>query len=197
MDVSADFITLYESFNLVQSVTTPTHLKGHTLDLILSFGFPVHNVTVSDFPPSDHKSVSFHILLPYPGSKPPSSSRSRIFNANSAARFKTAFLAAPPVAVQPQPSVNDLVNHFNSNSLRILDNIAPFKTKHKKPSTLKWLNDHTNEMKRQCRKAERKWKKDRLATSHNILKEAMTAYLSVCCQRGEKCLFFKHYKYKC
>ena len=105
--------------------------------------------------------------------------------------------SAPPVAVQPQPSVNDLVNHFNSNSLRILDNIAPFKTKHKKPSTLNWLNDHTHEMKRQCRKAERKWKKDRLATSHNILKEAMTAYLSVCCQRGEKCLFFKHYKYKC
>lgn len=33
-----DCLSLIDSFNLTQSVTGPTHEKGHTLDLVLSYG---------------------------------------------------------------------------------------------------------------------------------------------------------------
>ena len=38
-----EFLHLVDSFNLVQSVTGSTHQYGHTLDLILSLGFPFSN----------------------------------------------------------------------------------------------------------------------------------------------------------
>lgn len=60
---TADFINLFESFNLVQSVNNPTHNKGHTLDLVLSFGVSPNNMELLDFNVSDHKTVIFHTLL--------------------------------------------------------------------------------------------------------------------------------------
>lgn len=41
-----DFLDLIDSFNLVQFVNSPTHEHGHTLDLVLSYGFPVCNIEV-------------------------------------------------------------------------------------------------------------------------------------------------------
>ena len=173
---AADFIKLYESFNLLQSVTGPTHIKGHTLDLVLSFGFSLNNVVIREFPPSDHKAVIFQTLLPCPAPKPLSSSYSRVFNVNSASRFQQAFLAAPSISSQSQHSVDDLVGYFNSISTNILNKIAPFKTKYQKPNALHWLNDHTREIKQQCRRAERRWHKDKLDSSLNILRNCMATY---------------------
>lgn len=42
----------------MQSVLEPTHSLGHTLDLILSFGFP--NMEIADTPLSDHRPVIFN-----------------------------------------------------------------------------------------------------------------------------------------
>lgn len=39
-----DFLSLIDSFSLVQSVPGPTHEHGHTLDLVLSYGLPVTNL---------------------------------------------------------------------------------------------------------------------------------------------------------
>ena len=43
-----DFLNIIDSFNLVQSVLEPTHERGHTLDLVLSYGLPVLNLEVCD-----------------------------------------------------------------------------------------------------------------------------------------------------
>ncbi|KAK0138563.1 hypothetical protein N1851_011791 [Merluccius polli] len=42
----------------------------------------------------------------------------------------------------------------------ILDDIAPIKMKQVKHNALPWLNNHTRTLKRQWKRAERKWKKD-------------------------------------
>ncbi len=55
-----EFLDLVDSFSLMQSVLEPTHSHGHTLDLILSFGFPIHNVETADTLLSDHKPVIFN-----------------------------------------------------------------------------------------------------------------------------------------
>ena len=175
---AADFIKLYESFNLVQSVTGSTHIKGHTLDLVLSFGINLSYVAIREFPSSDHKAVMFQTLLPCPAPKPLSSTCSRVFNVNSASRFQQAFLAAPSISPQTHHSVDDLISNFNSTTTNILNKIAPFKTKIQKPNALHWLNDHTREIKQQCRRAERKWHKDKQDTSLLRLKQCMATYQS-------------------
>lgn len=43
-----------DSLNFVQSVSSPTHNLGHTLDLVLSRGFSVHICEVFDAGTSDH-----------------------------------------------------------------------------------------------------------------------------------------------
>ncbi len=42
------FFNVLESFDLLQCVFGPTHEHGHTLDLVLSFGFSVDNLKIVD-----------------------------------------------------------------------------------------------------------------------------------------------------
>jgi len=55
------FLNLVESFNLTQSVVCPTHICGHTLDLVLTYGLPISNINVCDATFSDHLPVLFEI----------------------------------------------------------------------------------------------------------------------------------------
>lgn len=64
--MSKDFINLIDSFNLMQSVTGPTHEKGHTLDLILSYGLDVAVSEICDTGMSDHLPIVFTIVVPCP-----------------------------------------------------------------------------------------------------------------------------------
>ncbi len=61
--MAKDFLSLIDSFNLVQSVSGPTQERGHTLDLVLSFGLPVFNLEVCDAAFSDHMPVLFEVAL--------------------------------------------------------------------------------------------------------------------------------------
>jgi len=54
-----DFINLTEVFDLVQMVTGPTHLKGHTLDLILSHGILLNEIEICERSFSDHSPITF------------------------------------------------------------------------------------------------------------------------------------------
>lgn len=57
--LAKDFLNLIGSFNLLQHVDGPTHIHGHTLDLVLSH----FNVLLDDLAFSDHKSVTFEIFV--------------------------------------------------------------------------------------------------------------------------------------
>ncbi len=48
------FLNLIDLFNLVQSVTGPTHKLGHTLDLVLSYGLTVCDFEIMETGFSDH-----------------------------------------------------------------------------------------------------------------------------------------------
>ena len=115
--------------------------------------------------------------LPPPVPKPHSSIISCSLNSHSAQNFRQAFLAASPSASkQSHLSIDELVSDFNDSCLNILDSIASFKEKKVKWYSLPWIIDHTRGIKRQCRKAERKWKKDRLVVSLDTLKGLMSTY---------------------
>lgn len=64
------FSHLLETFDLQQDVRAPTHLQGHTLDLVIarSAAVPlVSNFCIAEQPISDHKAITFNLTL----SKPP------------------------------------------------------------------------------------------------------------------------------
>ena len=62
------FLDLTDSLNLTQHVQVPTHIKGHTLDLVLTrtFEIPSLKLQVLDTPPSDHHLLCFDTDLAKP-----------------------------------------------------------------------------------------------------------------------------------
>ncbi|KAI2647331.1 Transposable element Tc1 transposase [Labeo rohita] len=62
--LSREFLNIIDAFNLTQWVKGPTHIHGHILDLIFSYGVDVTDVTVSDYMLSDHKPILFYMCLP-------------------------------------------------------------------------------------------------------------------------------------
>lgn len=67
LNVHAEFLNIIDSFNLLQWVNYPTHIHGHMLDQILSYGLSVIEVPVVDSAISDHfLSLLLHLVqAPY------------------------------------------------------------------------------------------------------------------------------------
>ncbi len=92
MPLVKDFLSLIDSFNLVQWVCGPTHEHEHTLDLVLSHGLSVSNVEICESVISDHMPVLVEVALSCADVKSgaPGQSR-RIFNSFTASEFSVAF----------------------------------------------------------------------------------------------------------
>uniref|UniRef100_A0A1A8P7L4 Uncharacterized protein n=1 Tax=Nothobranchius rachovii TaxID=451742 RepID=A0A1A8P7L4_9TELE len=65
---------------------------------------------------------------------------------------------------------------FDSTCRTALDTVAPLKTRLPKTKSEPWLNDMTRVVRRDCRRAERKWKKDKLQVSFQMLKDCWRQY---------------------
>ncbi len=63
---TSDFIKPLDSFNLTQYVKHPSHYKGQTFDLLLSYSFCVEHVNLVDFAVSDYKAMLFQVPFPNP-----------------------------------------------------------------------------------------------------------------------------------
>ena len=111
--------------------------------------------------------------------------RKRYLTAEVAANF-IDILTDTPSDVLPS-SCDFIVENFNSKLRSALDIVAPIKikklsTKSKPP----WKNDHTNNLKRNCRKAERKWRKNKIQINYNIFKYHLKAYNTAIKQERRK-----------
>lgn len=74
-----EFLCMVDAFNLTQLVSGPTHIKGHTLDLVLTSGFHVINLEVVESGISDYSFVLFESLQQHPIPPPPPPPESRHF----------------------------------------------------------------------------------------------------------------------
>ncbi len=70
----------------------------------------------------------------------------------------------------------ELNSKFLSTCLNILDTVAPLKARRPQPKSEPWLNDSTRAARQERRRAERKWKKDKLHVSYEILKVSWSKY---------------------
>lgn len=160
------FLNLTDSFNLVQSVSGPTQEYGHILDLVLSYGLSVLNLEICDAVFSDHMPVLFETTLACHTVKPCAIGRHcRMINPSTAVQFSVAF---------SQNSITPDV--FHSTCQTVLDIVAPLKSRQAKTKSEPWLNDMTHAARRECRRAERKWKKDKLQVSLQMLTDCWLHY---------------------
>ncbi|XP_053300289.1 uncharacterized protein LOC128459207 [Pleuronectes platessa] len=169
--LSVAFISILDSIGFSQCVHKPTHCGNHTLDLVLSYGVGIENLTVLPRNPvlSDHNLITFDFSITeyMPLIK---NSFSRCLPDSAVAKFKEII----PITFKPVLAV-DINNKFfktlssieidhlvdsSADSLRLtLDSIAPLKKKNVKHSKLApWYNSQTNELKQLSRKLERKWR---------------------------------------
>ena len=172
--MAAEFMDTLESLNLRQAIEEPTHCRGHILDLVIHSGVNPTNVVVKDTGVSDHKAVLFNITTkPLDKTQNPAK-QVRSFNSESAKKFSEILALPAPSATNLR--TDELVSRFNNACLMALDTVAPFRIKKQKPTLQPWINNQTNKLKRDYRKAERKWKKSGLEVFRQIWKESLKNY---------------------
>jgi len=176
--LAKDFLEMTDSFNLTQWVVGASHEKGHTLDIVLSFGLTVNIEEICNSGISDHFAILFSVTLPGAVDKPCAPARRvRTINSQTVSRFLCAFDDSLfHMCDIENVDVDQWLGVFNSKCSNLLDEVAPLGSKKSKPVLEPWLNDVTRAHRRACRRAERKWKKDRLQVSYEILRNSLLDY---------------------
>lgn len=183
---AVELLYMTETFNFKQHVSGPTHIKGHTLDLVFSLGLHFADVRVEEVHMSEHSCVFFELHLP-PEPKPlKKRTERRIITETTAERFCAMF--DPCLLNECADEVNSLMHCLNSHCAATLDQVAPFKTNYaSQERSCPWINECILNLRRMCRKTERLWKSSRLEVhrlhlreqiSHlnNMIKEARASY---------------------
>ena len=173
--VTMGFLELLHSFEFTQHVVGPTHKHGHTLDLVISRGVNITMNRAIERPElSDHHLLCFNMTVPdLEKNNSEFTLKKRFFSTSAANEFS---LHLGP-HLSDNLSVNDMVQHFNLKLESALDIVAPMKTKKKQNTRVTpWVNEHTRSLKKECRRAERVWRKNKLTIHLEILKKSTVAY---------------------
>ena len=155
-------------FSLTQHIQFPTHISGHTLDLLITregCGL-VEQPSCGDLI-SDHYCILCNILLP---------GRQKLSKIITYRPLKTvspeSMKSALESALMSCDQSGDLDSHlhsFDSCIISALDTVAPIRTKkiytHEHSS---WFNSSLVQKKREVRKAERKWRASK-SEEHKIV----------------------------
>ena len=170
-----DFTSCLDSFGLQQHVDFPTHSKGHILDLICCSGVTPLNCRASDLPISDHKLISFDVMLRL--------SRTNMPRSISFRNIKDIDLSALSNGIDDFPSrdnlstTDELVSYYNLELQRLLHTLAPLKTRsvsfaHSAP----WFTPALRQLKTKGRRLERLYSKTGLAVHKEMYHDHILQY---------------------
>ncbi len=150
----------------------PTHNRGHTLDLLISRGLNISSIVIKDVALSDHFCIFFDILISVTTESRSVSVRKRCINENTSVLFMKAISLTPSISAD---SVDLLLDSFDSKVKNVIDDIAPIKVSKKNGRQKSFWRKSTavQNMKRQCRKAERMWRKTKLEIHYSIYKDSL------------------------
>ena len=156
---SQNFRQILDSFGLKLRVSGPTHIAGHTLDLVITRrdSSIVEKVHVDDII-SDHMMLRFGLMLPLK-TRETTIVKRRSFK-NFDIELFNSDLEKSELCTNPKQDINNLVNQYNSTLISLLDKHAPVTEKviNKNLKTPWYTNDiHTERQKR--RRLTRKWRK--------------------------------------
>ncbi|XP_041802630.1 uncharacterized protein LOC121613344 [Chelmon rostratus] len=128
---------------------------------------------------SDHLPVLLSATIPCTvvAACPPSCHR-RVISTSTHAQFSALFKDSVLSSADGSRSVcaEELTTLFNSTCSNILNSIAPLRISRPKAHHEPWITDSVRALRRSCRCAERRWKKDRLQVSFEILWDCLLEY---------------------
>ncbi|XP_072016875.1 uncharacterized protein [Amphiura filiformis] len=184
------FNRLIESLGLIQSVVGPTHRCGHTLDVIVSREMDslVESTRVLDLI-SDHALIACDLNVSKP-SVPRKTITSRKLRSIDPQNFKKD-IESSEVCSSLASNVTKAVEQYNESLSCLLDRHAPLRTQTVIPKDLQpWFSDSLHQMKRDRRKAERKWISSGLTVDLEHFKNIRNEY-NVALYHA-KCSFFNN-----
>ena len=153
------FMTFLDSCDLKQFVNQPTHLLGHTLDLILSPSDQdtIIDVKIGDFV-SDHALVKCSIILPHQATHTQNKIKYRRYHRIDMSDFRSD-LKNTSFVKSPTDSVMDLYEQYVHDLADILDKHAPLISRLKKKDSTDWVSDSYQRAKSLRRQFERTWRR--------------------------------------
>lgn len=172
------FMDLLETFSLSQHVSGPTHLSGHSLDLIITRSSD--DVVLASpkvtFPISDHFIIQCPIGFPRPALSCKELTFRKLKNIDIV-EFSADIASSMLCASVDCDNIDALSDCFNMTLTDILDKHAPLKTRImiNRPRT-PWFNDGIKQLKRKCRRLETKALKTDLPGDWNNYQKVRNQY---------------------
>ena len=153
------FMTFLDSCDLKQFVNQPTHLHGHTLDLILSPSDQdtIIDVKIGDFV-SDHALVKCSIILPHQAAHTLKKVQYKRYHHINMSNF-CSDLTNTSFVKSPTDSVVDLYNQYVHDLADVLDKHAPLISRLKKKDSTDWVSDSYRRAKSLRRQFESTWRR--------------------------------------
>ncbi|XP_057711235.1 uncharacterized protein LOC130928554 [Corythoichthys intestinalis] len=180
------FNDLLDGTGFIQNVNKPTHSHKHTLDLILTYGTEISDLSVHPHNPvlSDHFLITFQFVLQ---DNPPLVTRTqmkRTLGDHSVSEYKQiiqpifASMSSNYEGVMSGLAVNDeFVDRVLFTFRTTLDVVAPSKLKFVKPRRASpWYNAETRSLKQSTRKLERLWRRSNTEHTLSAWKHSLVTY---------------------
>ncbi|CAG2249207.1 unnamed protein product [Mytilus edulis] len=177
------FIETLEDHGLQQHINSPTHIHGHTLDVIITREISsilknapvVHHPYLCDKkgnPAGDHMALFAQLRISRP-SKYRQTVTYRKYRDINLDDIKNDFVESIPPIVNVTEPVGNLVSLYNTNMISIIDKHAPIVSKEitLRPNT-EWHTEELRDAKRNCRKTERRMRKTNLTVHQQIHRDA-------------------------
>ena len=160
---SCKFKDLMDLFDLKQHVVGPTHIMGHTIDVIIT---PNKNHFVSDIIVSQFE-LSHHFLIDFKVTAEANRNLTKLIKFRNLKNIDALVFDTEVTAkFQVNPvtnSVDEIVENYNAVITEVLNKHAPIKTKEiKVVTTAPWFDGEYITLRKQRRKAEKKHRKSGL-----------------------------------
>ena len=156
------FKDILDTFNITQHVHFPTHIQGHTLDIIATFGEhpTISSVKSNENDVSHHYLIGFHISVK-PKVKQEKEITYRKLKEIDPERFNADILEKLDITLE---SFGDNVKRYNEVLNEIINEHAPVKTRRIKiVPNAPWFDAEYANLRKLRRKAEKQYQKSKLA----------------------------------
>ena len=174
------FMDLLETFSLSQHVSGPTHLSGHTLDLIITRSSDdiVLASPKTTFPISDHFIIQYPIGFSRPALSYKKLTFRKLKNIDIAA-FSADIASSMLCASVHQENIDAFSDCFNKILTDILDKFAPLKTRTivNRPK-VPWFHDDIKQLRCQRRRLEKRTVKTDLPGDWNNYHKVRNQYFA-------------------
>ena len=158
---------VFNNFNLVQHVKESTHVKGHTLDILLTCNdFPIYEPNCHNVQLSDHFLITFKTNIDLYTND----TRTITFRNLDAVDIENfCEIAKDRLSSNHETAFGEKISTYNSTLTKLIDELAPMKSKtiKNKPKS-PWFDQEYQDMRKKRRAAEKKYRRTKSENDKKI-----------------------------